>query len=415
MSSADAPPLDHADAVKAVKAHLRTPAFRILTAGWALTNFADSLLLLIFAVWVADLTGSPALAGATFAALGIPALISPLLGHLADRVSRRAMLTVAYALGVGFLVPLFLVRDAGDVWIIYTVVVLYSTVSYVTAACQSGILKDLLPDEALGRANARFQTIDQVCRLTLPFLGAAGYAWRGMTPLVTAAILAFAAAAVIFGRIRLVRSPVLRTRVESYFAQATAGFRHLFRTQPLGGLTRAMLIAVAITGLLNAAVFAILDALGLPAVLLGPLTVLQSLAGVVAALLAPRLMDRLGRVRVVAGGLTLLGLAVIPLMFPVVVAAVIGITLVGFAVTPAVIAFVTERQVATPPELQGRTSTASHLVLNFPQVVVTLAGAAVLTSVDYRILIALTAVVCLVTGFASFRLRTPPAPAPSSE
>ena len=38
---------------------LRTPVFRTLTAGWALTNFADSLLTLILAVWVNDLTGNP--------------------------------------------------------------------------------------------------------------------------------------------------------------------------------------------------------------------------------------------------------------------------------------------------------------------------------------------------------------------
>ena len=398
MTTTDTPAVD-------VKAHLRTPLFRTLTLGWFLTNFADSVLVLIFAVWVADLTGSPALGGATFAALGIPALASPLLGHLADRLSRRRMLTVTYAFGVVTLVPLYLVHDAGDIWIIYTVTVLYSTVAYVTAACQSGILKDLLPDEALGRANARFQTIDQVCRLTLPFLGAAVYAWADMTPLITASIVAFAGAAVIFGRLRLHETHLSALREGKRLSGATAGFRHLFTARPLGGLTRAMLVAVAITGLLNAAVFAILDGLGIPAVMLGPVTVFQSLAGVVAALLAPRLMDRFGRVRVVAGGITLLGVGMIPLIFPFVPTAMLAMGLVGFAVTPVVIAFVTERQVATPPELQGRTSTASHLVLNFPQVVLTLVGAAVLPFVDYRLLIALTAVICVLAGFTSFRIR----------
>lgn len=399
MTTADTPTID-------AKAPLRTPVFRTLTIGWSLTNFADSLLMLIFGVWVADLTGSVELAGATFAAMGIPALASPFLGQLADRVSRRTILTVTYALGAVFLVPLYLVRDASDVWIVYAVTIAYATVSYVTAACQSGILKDLLPDESLGRANARFQTIDQVCRLALPFVGAAGYAWMGMVPLITAALLAFAAAAVIFGGIRLRETHLGRAREESFAGQVTAGFRHLFRTRPLGGLTRAMLVAVAITGLLNAATFAILDFLGIPAVMLGPVTVLQSLAGIAAGLLAPRLMDRFGRVRLVAGGLILLGVGIIPLAFPVIALAILGMGVVGFGVTAAVIAFMTERQIATPPELQGRTSTASHLVLNFPQVVVTVIGAAVLAVVDFRLLLALTTVTCVAMGSIAFRLRS---------
>jgi MFS family permease len=138
-------------------------------------------------------------------------------------------------------------------------------------------------------------------------------------------------------------------------------------------------------------------------------TVFQSVAGIGAGLLAPRLMNRFGRVRLVAGGLVLLGIGIVPLMFTVIPIAILGMGIVGFGVTAAVVAFITERQVATPPELQGRTSTASHLVLNFPQVVVTLAGAAVLTVVDYRILLGLTAIACLVSGFASFRLRSQPA------
>lgn len=40
---------------------LRTPLFRTLVVGWTLANLADSLLTLLMAVWVADLTGSNAL------------------------------------------------------------------------------------------------------------------------------------------------------------------------------------------------------------------------------------------------------------------------------------------------------------------------------------------------------------------
>jgi MFS family permease len=179
-------------------AALRTPVFRTLVGGWALTNFADSVLTLILAVWVADLTGNVALAGATFAALGVPALASPLLGQLADRMSRRRLLAWTYLGGAAVLVPLFWVDDARDVWLVYAVTALYSSVAYVTGACQSGLLKDLVPTESLGHANGRLAAIDQVFRLAMPFVGAAVYAWSGPLPLVGATIGAFAASAVVF-------------------------------------------------------------------------------------------------------------------------------------------------------------------------------------------------------------------------
>ncbi|MEK8225187.1 MFS transporter [Oerskovia sp. M15] len=98
------------DEATLVKHALRTRPFRFLTVAWGFTNFADSVLAIIFAVWVKDLTGSNGTAGLIFAALGLPALVSPLLGQVADRVSRRRMMIVAYLVGAVSLLSLFAVR-----------------------------------------------------------------------------------------------------------------------------------------------------------------------------------------------------------------------------------------------------------------------------------------------------------------
>ncbi|WP_402464552.1 MFS transporter [Isoptericola aurantiacus] len=388
-------------------AALRTPTFRVLTAGWALTNFADSVLVLILAVWVTDLTGSAALGGATFAALGVPALAAPLLGRLADRVSRRRMLVWTYLGGGLVLVPLLFVTQAGHVGVVYVVTVLYATVAYVTAACQSGLLKDLLPDEALGHANGRLAAIDQVFRIAMPVLGAAVYAWSGPAPLVLAAIAAFGVSALVFAGVRLAESSPDDEAPAGFRADASEGFRYLFSTPPLAGMTTAILWAMAAVGLVNAVAFAILDHLGLSAALLGPLTALQGVAGLAAGLLAGRLMLRLGRPRVFALGLLGLAVGLVPLLGSWVVPAVLGMGVVGFTVTSAVIAYVTERQVLTPARLQGRVGAASHVVLNLPGVLVTLAGAAALAVVDHRVLVAVNVAVCLVCGLFALRLRAP--------
>jgi MFS family permease len=385
--------------------HLRTSLFRTLVAGWTLANVADSLLTLLMAVWVADLTGSAALGGMTFALLGLPALASPFLGHLADRVSRRRMLVLAYVVGALGLVPLFWVTRPDQVWVIFASTLVYSAVAYVTGACQSGILKDLVPDEALGHANGRLSMIDQVFRVAMPVLGAAVYALVGVVPLVAVAIAGFVGAALVFCLVRVAESRIADVAGESYLAATTAGFRHLFGTRPLGGMTWNAVIVFASVGLVNAVVFAVLDGLGLPAAWLGPLTVLQGVAGFVAGAVTPRLMIRFGRPRVYALGIIACGLALVPLMFAWVIPALAGQALLGFGVTAAVIAWITERQVRTPERLQGRVAAAGHLVNNLPGTVVTAIGAGLLAFVDYRVLVLANAVVVIGAGLVALRLR----------
>jgi MFS family permease len=384
---------------------LRTPAFRGLLAGWTLTNVADSLLTLILAVWVTDLTGSAALGGATFVAFGLPSLASPLIGMLADRVSRRRLLAAAYLIGAAGLVPLFWVSRPDQVWIVYAATFLYALISYVTAACQSGILRDLLPDDALGPANARLSTIDQVLRIAGPIAGAAVYAWAGPLPIVAAAAVAFAGAAVVFASLRLTESEPDRADRDPFGRRLLAGFRHLFGTRPLSGMTWALVVAMAAAGLLNSVVFAMLEALGVPAGMLGPVNAAQGVAGIVAGLTAPALMRRTGRVRTYALGMTAVGVGILPLALPWLGAVVAGLALVGYGSTTLVIAYVTERQIATPERLQGRTATASHVSINLPQVVLTAVGSALVAVVDYRILIAVTTAVVLIMAVAAFRLR----------
>ena len=55
--------------------------------------------------------------------------------------------------------PLTLVRDAGDVWIVYAVAVLYGVSFVVLPAALNGLLKELVPDERAIEANSTLQTV----------------------------------------------------------------------------------------------------------------------------------------------------------------------------------------------------------------------------------------------------------------
>ncbi|GAA1854072.1 MFS transporter [Myceligenerans crystallogenes] len=394
-------------------AHLRTPAFRWLTTGWAATNFADSALTFILAIWIADLTGDPIAGGLNFAMLGLPALASPFLGALADRVSRRKLMAWAYVGGAVVLLPLFWVKDAATAWVIYPVTAVYALVAYVTAAGQSGLLKDLMPDAALGHANARLATIDQVFRVAMPFLGAGVYAFLGAHFLVVTTVAAFAVAAVVFFALRITETMVPPTQRVSP-RELADGFRQLYAVSPLGGLTTAMTIALASVGLINGVTFAIMEDLGIPNAWLPPMLVLQGVGGLLAGALLPRMMARWGRARVVAVGLLLAAAGLGPVPLGLVVPTVIAQFAMGFGLTSAVVAYVTERQVVTALELQGRTGAASALLLNFPQVPVTVGAAALLAVWDWRLIVVVNVAALLLCGLAGLRVRqaAPPAPEP---
>ncbi|MBD5787201.1 MFS transporter [Cellulosimicrobium terreum] len=386
---------------------LRSRPFRLLTVGWGFTNFADSVLAIILAVWVKDLTGSNGAGGLVFAALGLPALVSPVLGQVADRVSRRRMLVVSYLVGAVALLALLAVRGPGQVWLILAVTVVYSGVGFATAAAQSGLIRDMLPDAALAPANGRLTTNDQVFRLLMPVVGAGAYALSGPVPLVLAASAAFVVAALVVGRIALVESaPTPRSEREPLLAEATAGFRHLARTPPLGALTVALVVAFAGVGLLNAVSFAIIEhGLGLPPELLGPISSVQAATAIVAGLTAARLVARWGAPRLVALALVVLGLGIVPTLGSNLVAIMVGLGAVGLGVTWAIVGFVTERQLRTPAALQGRVSAATNMLLNVPQLALTVLGAALVGAVDYRAMLVVAVVGVLLAGGLALRGR----------
>src|SRR5690606_25260260 len=125
----------------------------------------DSALYLMVAVWVKELTGSDSAAAVVFVMLGVPAVAAPFLGQVADRVSRRRLLVVANVLVATVVATLFLVRSADLLWLMYAVVLACGAMGYLSAAAQSGLVRDLLPDEHLASGNGLLTSVDQSLRL----------------------------------------------------------------------------------------------------------------------------------------------------------------------------------------------------------------------------------------------------------
>lgn len=381
----------------------RHTGFPRLAVAWMLTNLADSTLFLVLAIWVKDLTGSDAAAAVTFALMGLPALLAPLLGQLADRTSRRLLLVLAnFGVGATVLV-LLLVREADHLWLLYAVTLVYSTTAYLTASAQAGLVRDLLPDDALASGNGLLTTIDQGLRLVAPLIGAGLYVALGPHAVAAVTTVVFVAAGVVLLTLRVQETPPpAKDERGHWWHELFAGFRHLAVTPPLGRLTILLAVAFGATGVVNAAIFPLMEqGLRLPTSALAVLVSVQGVGAVIAGLSAAWIVGRWGEVRVLSVGVLGLAVAGSLLLVPYLAVAVAALFLAGFSVTWIIVAFVTLRQRLTPPRLQGRTAAAMNLALNLPQTLATLATAAVITTVDYRWLILVTAVGVLLSALAA--------------
>ncbi|ACQ79473.1 major facilitator superfamily MFS_1 [Beutenbergia cavernae DSM 12333] len=391
---------------------MRHAPFRRLSLAWITTNLGDSALYLALAVWVKELTGSDGAAGLVFAALGLPALLAPLAGQIADRMSRRRLLVLANLATAVVVLTMFAVRGPGDVWVIYVATFLYGLAGYVTAAAQSGLLRDMLSDDELPGATGMYSTIDQGLRLVSPLLGTGLYALAGPQAVLVLTAACFVVTAMLLLTIRLTETPPQPAHERGgYWHEVSAGFRTLAGESTLRLLTVVIAVAFGITGLLNVAIFPMLEqGIGVGVQALGIAVTVQGLGALVGGLTSAAIVRRIGERRLVGLGLLDMGLG---LAFGVLVVllvpaghpaglplASLALSVVGLGIPWVVVGVSTYRMRVTPATLQGRTSAAMNLSFNGPQTLATLVGAAVIAVVDYRLLLGVCAVVIVACAVA---------------
>ncbi len=387
----------------------KSRGFRQLTRAWFFTNVADAALFLMVAVWVKELTGSDGAAALVFGMVGLPALIAPFIGHLTDRVSRRRLLVVSNLAMAPVVLSLLLVASESQLWLVYAVVFVYGCSGYVTAGAQSGLIRDLLPDEFLASGNGVLSTIDRSLRLVSPLLGTALYLAAGVGPVIVLTAVCFAVTAFLLARLEVGETPPEDVAHGNYVTEVIAGFRHLAHTPVLGVTTLAMAAGFGIIGFVNVAVFPVMDeGLGVEPAMLGALVSVQGLGAVAGGATAARVIARLGERRTVAIGMLLLALGLIPLVGTSLAAVLGGLVLIGYGAPLVLVAYTTLRQRLTPARLQGRAATASYVAIDLPQTLTTLGAAAIIASVDYRLLIAVSIAWVAVAALAIRPLRPDP-------
>jgi MFS family permease len=365
---------------------LRRRDVRLLLAGQTLSMFGDWAMIFVLAIWAKVLTGSNAAAGLVFFVLALAGLLAPLGGLVVDRLPKRRLMIVTHLAMAGIVCLLLVVHDHADVWLIYVVAALYGLGGDLFGAARSAMLKAMLPDELLGEANGILQSVREGLRLVAPLAGAGIFAVFGGAAVALVDAGSFVASAITLILLRFVE-PAVAAR-EPFVREISAGVLHIARTRVLRELTIGLCMVLLVAGFSETIIFAVTsEGLHRPPSFIGVIATFQGIGAIVGGLTAPTLLRRLGDLRLAGIGVVLFGIGdslwLIPRLAVILPATVIA----GAGIAWAVVSLATSYQRRSPTEVQGRVDAAANMLFSVPQTISIAIGAALITVVDYRILI----------------------------
>jgi MFS family permease len=354
----------------------------------------DSVMLLVLSMWVKTLTGSNALAGLTFFFMVLPALGAPLLGVWVDRLPRKAILVWGNFASAAAVLPLVLVRDANDVWLIWAVAFLYGVSFVVLPAALNGLLKELLPDELLVDANSSLATIKEGYRLFGPLAGAAMFATAGGWLVAVVDAATFAIAGLLIATIKVTETPA---PVRNTFREdVLGGVRFLAGDRILRHVLAGLAISILVIGFFESSIYALMDAFGKPATYSGVFVTAQGVGAITGGLTASRAVRRIGEVATcVLGLITLAAATIVCAAAPTIIVVLIGAAICGLGLPWTFVAFTTLMQRRSPSHLIGRVSTAVEVLLSTPQAISLALGSLLVSLLNYRQIFTIIATVIL--------------------
>ncbi|MEO6504116.1 MAG: MFS transporter [Jatrophihabitantaceae bacterium] len=403
----------------------RTRNFRLFWLSGAISRLGSHASGVALPILVLMAGGSPFVAGllGTVGAT-IEVVVTPIAGVYADRYPRRNLMTGAAVLAAAAMVPIAVsvAQDAVYWPLLFGCVAVEGLATAVFAAAAAGSIRQILPEDAetaLGSLQAR----EQGAQLVGPGLGGLLYQVGASIPFFFDA-LSYLVSAVCIRSIRSELRPAQPEAgpapVSSVGAELAAGVRYLWG-QPFlrfvalwsGGVNLVL-------GALYLEVILVARLRGASAGMIGLLLSAAGVAGLIGALLAPRVLRRVPVSMLVisvswAAAVVVLLMVVTPSTW----AAGLVLAAVCF-LTPALsIVFQSKAILMTPDGLQGRVGTAlGTLGEGTGAIAPVLAGFLVVT-LDPRVIAALfaacLAVLACYAGLSMQKLRSGSSPAPVQE
>ncbi|MFI7699809.1 MFS transporter [Nonomuraea sp. NPDC049480] len=285
-------------------------------------------------------------------------VLGSVAGALADRWDRRRLLVAADLLLALGLLPLLLVRNPAQVWIVYCVALWTGILSTLLAPAQKALVPQLVTESQLVRANALLGQGGQIARLLGAMLGGVAVSAGGLTTVVLIDVAGFLISAALQSTLRTPRRPApIAARLSRqwvagvHLAMGDAGVRLLVVYMMITGLGEGVFATLA-------APF-VADVLGGGADAYGLFLSVQAVGGIVGGLAvaahpgnaAPRLL--LGTATITFGVVDL-ALFAYPLALPELWPAFVLIVLAGGPAAAAMAGFTTLAQTVTADDHRGR-------------------------------------------------------------
>lgn len=352
---------------------VRNRDLSLLLGAGLVSQTGDWLLATGLGFQIYALTGSTLASAAALFATQLPQVVfGSVAGVFVDRWDGRRVIVVANLLLSLILAPLFLVRDASQLWIVIAVVAASSCLTPFSLAAQMTLLPSLVKRDELVTANAANAQVQNVARLIGAAVGGVLITTGGLLWLAVADIATFLLAALLVGSVRHRRA---RGR----------GVRLQFGRDWIEGVgvirgSRALVVIVvffAVSGLGEATMgtlFApfVADVVGGTGSTFGTIMAAQAIGGIVGGLLVTAIGHRfrpqtLFAWGAVAFGIGDLALFLYPLVSQQVWPAVVIIALVGLPGAALFAGMLTTFQISTPGQVRGRVfgvlTTVQNLVM----------------------------------------------------
>jgi predicted MFS family arabinose efflux permease len=339
------------------------PGYLKFLSAATLARVSDEMFSVGVVLLVLDRTDSPALAGATVAAITLPSLISgPLLGAWLDLTGRRRTLMVIDQIVIAsVLVALVVLIGHAPNWLIPLVVVPAGITYPLSFGGFTSMIPAIVPGELLPPANAVETTSFNAALVVGPALAGTLSAVVGtQAPLLVEAGLALAALALIV-RIPGLDSPPERADERTLWTIAADGLRQILHVPQLRGVTAAAAFGMTGLGLLTVAfpLFAV-DHLGVERSAAGYMWAAFAVGSTLGALSLVRVQRRVPPERIVLSGYAIFGLLM--LSWPLAGSLPVFLGLVALAALvdgPALAAQFAVRQQYVSPSLYGQVFTTA--------------------------------------------------------
>ncbi len=182
--------------------------YRFLWFGQIVSLLGDWFNLVASASLVGLLTQSGLAVGSVFVVRMLaPFVVNPIAGVVADRYSRKRILITADLLRAASVLCFLFVRDAGDIWLLYSLIALQMALSGFFDPAHTSMLPDVAGPKQLGAANAVSSATWSVMLALGAALGGLFSGTFGMYPAFVLDAFTFLLSAALLAQIRIPKRP----------------------------------------------------------------------------------------------------------------------------------------------------------------------------------------------------------------